>query len=148
MPECMVHSHRKSKCSCEDKMNQLVWNNQFILNDGKSLYYAFFHNTCRLSKVGDLVFQDNIFLGSGKNLRSTFPLIISGQCHTEWMAFSPSWEKCLCWTLPPPPPSYPFIENCFQVPIGGKVFDLSSISKYFPEISVPEKKFLRLLRLN
>ena len=28
---------------------------------------------------------------------------MSGQCHTEWMAFSPSREKCLCWTLPPPP---------------------------------------------
>ena len=83
MPEYMVHSHGKGKCSCEDKMNQLVWNNKYILNDGKSLYYAFFHNTCRLSKVGDIVSQDNIFLGNGKNLRSTFPLIISSQCHTE-----------------------------------------------------------------
>ena len=50
MPECMVHSHRKGKCSCEDIMKKLVWNNKYILNDGKSLYYAFFTTHVDLAK--------------------------------------------------------------------------------------------------
>ena len=132
MPGCMVHSHRKGKCSCKDIMNQLVWNNKYILNDGKSLYYAFFNNTCRIRKVGDLVSQDNIFLGSGKNLSSTFLLIMIGQRHTEWMAFHHQGKSVYVELFPlPSPPSlpYPFIKNCFQVPIRGKMFDLSSISK-------------------
>ena len=132
MPGCMVHSHRKGKCSCKDIMNQLVWNNKYILNDGKSLYYAFFNNTCRIRKVGHLVSQDIIFLGSGKNLSSTFPLIMIGQRHTEWMAFHHQGKSVYVELFPlpsPPPLPYPFIENCFQVPIRGKMFDLSSISK-------------------
>ena len=132
MPGCMVHSHRKGKCFCKDIMNQLVWNNKYILNVGKSLYYAFFNNTCRIRKVGYLVSQDNIFLGSGKNLSSTFPLIMIGQRHTEWMAFHHQGKSVYVelFPLPPPPPlPYPFIENCFQWPIRGKMFDLSSISK-------------------
>ena len=49
-------------CSYEDKMNQFGWTNKYILSDGKSLYNAFFHNTCGISKVGDLVSKDNILL--------------------------------------------------------------------------------------
>ena len=56
----------KEVCSYEDIMNQLVWNNKYILSDGKLLYHAFFHNTCGISKVRDLVSTDNIFLGSEK----------------------------------------------------------------------------------
>lgn len=70
LPGYMVHSHRKGKCSYEDIMNQLVWNNNYTLSDGKSLYHAFFHNTFGISKVGDLVSKDNIFLGNGKTLNS------------------------------------------------------------------------------
>ena len=107
MPGCMVHSHRKGKCSCKDIMNQLVWNNKYILNDGKSLYYAFFNNTCRIRKIGDLVSRDNIFLGSGKNLSSTFPLIMIGQRHTEWMAFHHQGKSVYVELFPLPPPSPP-----------------------------------------
>ena len=134
MPECMVHSHRKGKCSCKDIMNQLVWNNKYILNDGKSLFYTFFNNTCRIRKVGDLVSQDNIFLGSGKISAQHFLLLwLISVIPNEWRStimgkvfmlnsspFLPS---------PPPPLPYPFIENCFQVPIRGKMFVLSSISE-------------------
>ena len=51
-------------------MNQLVWSNEYILNGGKSLYRAFFHNAFRISKVGDLVSKDNIFLGTEKILNA------------------------------------------------------------------------------
>ena len=56
----------KEACSHEDMMNQLVWNNKYILSNGKSLYRAFFHDTCGIGKVGDLVSKDSIFLGSEK----------------------------------------------------------------------------------
>ena len=46
----------KEVCSHEDMMNQ----------QGKSLYRAFFHDTCGIGKVGDLVSKDTIFLGSEK----------------------------------------------------------------------------------
>ena len=61
---------RKEVHSYEDIMNQFVWNNKYILREGKSLYHAFFHNTCGISKVGDLVSKDNIFLGSEKVLNA------------------------------------------------------------------------------
>ena len=51
-------------------MNQFVWNIKYIISDGKSLYHAFFHNTCGVSKVGDLVSEHNIFLGREKILNA------------------------------------------------------------------------------
>ena len=101
----MIHSHRKGKCSYEDITNQLVRNNKYILNDGKSLYHAFFHNTCGIRKVGDLVSKGNIFPRKWKNsqfktnCKSIFPLIGSGQRHTKWMAFHHQGKKCSCWTV-------------------------------------------------
>jgi len=44
--------------------------NRYILSEGKSLHYPFFHNICGISKVGDLVSRDNIFLGSEKVLNA------------------------------------------------------------------------------
>ena len=38
--------------SYEDVMNQVVWNNRYILSEGKSLHHPFFHNICGISKVG------------------------------------------------------------------------------------------------
>ena len=34
------------------------------------MHYPFFHNICGISKVGDLVSRDNIFLGSEKVLNA------------------------------------------------------------------------------
>ena len=51
-------------------VNLVVWNNRYILSEGKSLHYPFFHNICGISKVGDLVSRDNIFLGSEKVLNA------------------------------------------------------------------------------
>ena len=57
---------RQEVYSYEDIMNQVVWNNRYVLSEGKSLHYPFFHNICGISKVGDLVSRDNIFLVSEK----------------------------------------------------------------------------------
>lgn len=56
----------KEACSHENMMNQLVWNNKYILSNGKSLYRVFFRDTCGIGKVGDLVSKDTFFLGSEK----------------------------------------------------------------------------------
>ena len=115
-----------------------MWNNKYTLSDGKSLYHAFFHNTCGIIKVGDLVSKDNIFLGNGKTLNSKLTpslyfllLGVVSAIPNEWRSTIKGKVFMLNSSpfLPPPPLPYPFIENCFQVPIRGKMFDLSSISK-------------------
>ena len=42
---------RKEVHSYEDIMNQFVWNKKYNLSEGKSLYHAFPHNTCGMSKI-------------------------------------------------------------------------------------------------
>ena len=118
---------RKEVYSYEDIMNQFVWNNKYILSEGKSLYHAFLHNTCGISKVGDLVSKDNIFLGSEKVLNakltpSQYFLLMGvvSAIPNEWR--STIKGKSVHVDL------HPFIEDSFQVPIRGEMFDLSSFS--------------------
>ena len=135
-------------CSYGDIMNQFVWNNKYILSDGKSLYHAFFHNTCGISKAGDLISKDNIFLGSEKILNAKltpsqyfFLMGVVSALPNEWR----STIKGKSAHIEPDP----FIDDSFQVPIRGEMVDLSSISqKHYTECSVPVKKFLRPLKLN
>ena len=123
----MVHSHRKRKCSYEDITNQLLRNNKYILNDGKSLYHAFFHNTCGIRKVGDLVSKGNIFLGSEKILNSKLTVNQYFLLLGVVSAIPNEWRSTIKGKSVHVEP-YPFIENSFQMPIRGKVFDLSRIS--------------------
>ena len=58
----------KEVSSYEGIMNQYLWNNKYILCEGKSLYNAFLHMTCGISEIGDLVSTYNRFLGSDKIL--------------------------------------------------------------------------------
>ena len=113
-------------------MNQLVWNNKYTLSDGKSLYHAFFHNTCGISKVGDLVSKDNIFLGNGKTLNSKLTpslyfllLGVVSAIPNEWR--STIKGKMFMLNSSPSPVSFhwKFVSSANK----GKMFDLSSISK-------------------
>ena len=117
----------KKVCSYEDIMNQFVWNNKYILSDGKSLYHVFFHNTCGISKVGNLISKDKIFLGSEKILNAKrtpsqyfFLMGVVSALPNEWR----STIKGKSVHIEPDP----FIDDSFQVPIRGKMVDLSSIS--------------------
>ena len=108
-------------------MNQFVWNNKYIPSEGKSLYHAFLHNTCRISKVGDLVSKDNTFLGSEKvvNAKLTpsqyFLLMgVVSAIPNEWC--STIKGKSVHVDL------HPLTEDFFQVPIKGELFDLLSVS--------------------
>ena len=108
-------------------MNQYLWNNKNILCEGKSSYYAFFHINCGISKIGDLVSNDNTFLESDKILRSklspsqNFLLMgVVSAIPKEWRAIIKGESIC-CETYPCP-------ANSFEVPIKGEMLDISSIS--------------------
>ena len=57
--------------SYEGIMNQIIWNNKFILSEGKSIFLSVFYNLGIL-KVGDLVSRERVFLKSDKILISSF----------------------------------------------------------------------------
>ena len=118
---------RKEVHSYEDIMNQFVWNNKYILMEGKSLCHAFFHNTCGISKVGDLVSKDNIFLGSEKVLNAKLTLIqffllmgVVGAIPNEWRSTIKGKSVHV--------DRHTFIEDSFQVQIRCEMFDLPSVS--------------------
>ena len=60
--------------SYEGIMNQIIWNNKYILSQGKSIFQSFFYNLGIL-KVGDLVSREGVFLKSDKILNSSFSLV-------------------------------------------------------------------------
>ena len=49
--------------SYEGIMNQIIWNNKYILSEGKSIFQSVFYNL-GLFKVGDLVSREGVFLKS------------------------------------------------------------------------------------
>jgi len=57
--------------SYEGLMNQIIWNNKYILSEGKSIFQSVFYNLGIL-KVGDLVSKEGVFLKSDKILKSSF----------------------------------------------------------------------------
>ena len=46
-------------------MNQIIWNNKYILSEGKSIFQSVFYNLGIL-KVGDLVSREGVFVKSYK----------------------------------------------------------------------------------
>ena len=61
--------------SYEGIMNQIIWNNKYILSEGKSIFLSVFYNLGIL-KVGYLVSREGVFLKSDKILNSSFSLVI------------------------------------------------------------------------
>ena len=91
------------------------------------MYRAFLHNTCGISKVGDLVSKDNISLGSEKVLNarltpsqyfllmgvvSAIPNELRSKIKGKSVHVDPD----------------PFTKEFFQVPIRGEMFELSRVS--------------------
>ena len=117
----------KEVSSYEGIMNQYLWNNKYILCEGKSLYNAFLHMTCAISKIGDLVSTDNTFLGSDKILSAKLSpsqyFLLMGVVSAilnEWRSIIKG-EGTYC-------KPYPCSANYFQVSIKGAMTDVSSIS--------------------
>ena len=57
--------------SYEGIMNQIIWNNKYILSEGKSIFQSAFYNLGIL-KVGDLLSREGVFLKSDKIPNSSF----------------------------------------------------------------------------
>ena len=71
---------RKSLFSYKDIMSQVLWNNKYVVNEGKFIYQVFFHN-CGISKVRDLVSKGNAFLRIEKMF--TLKLVPDTSYHPE-----------------------------------------------------------------
>lgn len=94
----------------------------------------FFHNICGISKVGDLVSSDNIFLGSEKVLNAKLTpsqyFLLMGVVS----AIPNEWRSTIKGRRVHVDP-HPFFESSFRVRIRGEMFDLSSVSARFSEAS-------------
>ena len=117
----------KEVSSYADIINQYLWNNKYILCEGVSIYYAFFHENCRISKIGDLVSKENKFLDSNRirNVKLTpnqyFILMrVVSAIPNRWRGIIKA-ESTFCKPTP-------CIEDFFQIPIRGEMVDISNIS--------------------
>ena len=91
------------------------------------MHYPFFHNICGISKVGDLVSKDNIFLGSENVLNAKLTpsqyFLLMGVVS----AIPNEWRSTIKGRSVHADP-HPFFENSFRVRIRGEMFDLSIVS--------------------
>ena len=111
--------------SYEGIMNEIIWNNKYILSQGKSIFQSVFCNLGIL-KVGDLVSRDGVLLKSDKILNSSF-----SPCHSFSLmgvldAIPKEWRSIIK-TNPYCAPSA-MDQTCFELIIAGKVIDLASAS--------------------
>ena len=111
--------------SYEGIMNQIIWNNKYILSEGKSIFQSVFCNLGIL-KVGDLVSRDGVLLKSDRILNSSF-----SPCHSFSLmgvldAIPKEW-RFIIKTNPYCAPSA-MDQTCFELTIAGKVIDLASAS--------------------
>ena len=111
--------------SYEGIMNQIIWNNKYILSQGKSIFQSFFYNLGIL-KVGDLVSREGVFLRSDKILNSSFSpcyyFSLMGVLDTipkKWRSLIKTSHYCA--------PS-PIDQSCFELIIAGKVIDLANVT--------------------
>ena len=84
--------------SYEGIMNQIIWNNKYILSEGKSFFQLVFYNR-EILEVGDLVSRDCVFLKSNKILNSSF-----SPCHSFSLmgvldAMPKEWRSIIKQTL-------------------------------------------------
>ena len=111
--------------SYEGIMNQIIWNNKYILSEGKSIFQSVFCNLGIL-KVGDLVSRDGVLLKSDKIRISSF-----SPCHSFSLmgVFDaiPKERRSIIKTNPYCAPSA-MDQTCFELIIAGKVIDLASAS--------------------
>ena len=111
--------------SYEGIMSQIIWNNKYILSEGKSIFLSVFYNLGIL-KVGDLVSREGFFLKSDKILISSFspslffsPMGVLDAIPMEWHSVIEINPYCA--------PS-PMDQTCFELIIAGKVIDLANVS--------------------
>ena len=111
--------------SYEGIMNQIIWNNKYILSEGKSIFQSVFYNIGIL-KVGDLVSREGVFLKSDNILNSSFSPCLSFSLMGVLDAIPKEW-RFIIKTKPYCSPS-PMDQTYFELIIAGKVIDLANVS--------------------
>ena len=106
-------------------MNQIIWNNKYILSEGKSIFPSVFYNLGIL-KVGDLVSREGVFLKSDKILNSSFSPCYSFSLMGILDALPKEWRSIIK-TYPYCAPS-PMDQTSFELIIPDKVIDLANVT--------------------
>ena len=110
--------------SYEGIMNQIIWNNKYILSDGKFIFQSVFYNLGIL-KVGDLVSREGVFLKSGKILNSSFAPCYAFSLMGVLDAIPKEWRSMIK-TSPYCAPS-PMDQTYSELIIAGKVLILQML---------------------
>ena len=111
--------------SYEGLMNQIIWNNKYILSEGKSIFQSVLYNLGIL-KVGDLVSKEGVFLKSDKILNSSFSPCYSFALMGVFDAI-PKERRSTIKTNSYCAPS-PMDQTCFEWIIAGKTIDLANVT--------------------
>ena len=106
-------------------MNQIIWNNKYILSEGKSIFKLVFYNLGIL-KVGDLVSKEGVFLKSDKILNSTFSPVYSFSLMGVLDAIPKEWRSII--KINPYCAPSPMDQAGFELIIAGKVIDLAKVT--------------------
>ena len=111
--------------SYEGLMNQIIWNNKYILSEGKSIFQSVFYSLGIL-KVGDLVSKEGVFLKSDKILNSSLspcycfaPMGIFDAIPKEWHSIIKMNPYCA---------SSPMDQTCFELKIADKLINLTDVT--------------------
>lgn len=75
-------------------MNQIIWNNKYILSEGKSIFQPVFYNQGIL-KVGDLVSKEGVFLKGDKILNSSLSPCYSFALMGVFDAIPKEWRSII-----------------------------------------------------
>jgi len=106
-------------------MNQIIWNNKYILSEGKSIFQSVLYNLGIL-KVGDLVSKEGVFLKSDKILNSSFSPCYSFALTSVFDAIPKEWRSIIKTNLHCAP--FPMDQTCFELIIAGKTIDLANVT--------------------
>ena len=111
--------------SYEGIMNQIIWNNKYILGEGISIFLSVFYNL-GIVKVGDLVSREGVFLKSDKILISSFSPSLFFSLMGVLDAIPKEWRSVI--KINPYCAPSPMDQTCIELIIAGKVTDLANVS--------------------
>ena len=111
--------------SYEGITNQIIWNNKYILSEGKTIFKLVFYNLGIL-KVGDLVSKVGVFLKSDQILNSTFFPVYSFSLMEVLDAIPKEWRSII--KINPYCAPSPMDQAGFELIIAGKVIDLAKVT--------------------
>ena len=107
--------------SYEGLMNKIIWNNKYIIRQGKSIFQSFFYNLGIL-KVGDLVSKEGVFLKSDKILNSSLSPCNSFALMGVFDAIPKEWRSIIKMS------PYWMDQTCFELKIADKLINPADVT--------------------